>query len=147
MDPNSAVTEVAKPTLPVAEAKAETAKTSRSPQITSVAWGQMEVDLVGSVKDVKLWPGGGRPWDWGETGTQHSPGVQVADVEELIEHGATVVILSRGMRERLGVPDSTLEALRARGIEAHVAETKAAVALYNELAKSTAVGGLFHSTC
>lgn len=123
------------------------AKTARSPHIASIAWGKMNVDSVGNVKDVKLWPGGGRPWDWGETGTRHSPGIQIADVEELIQHGATVVILSRGMEERLGVPETTLDSLRARGIEVHVAETKAAVALYNELTRSAAVGGLFHSTC
>lgn len=134
--------------LPVeGESSEDAAKTGRSPKITSIAWAKMNVDVIGDVKDVKLWPGGGRAWDWGETGTRHSPGIQVADVEELIEHGATVVVLSCGMEERLGVPDSTVNALRARGIEVHVAETKAAVALYNELAKSVAVGGLFHSTC
>jgi hypothetical protein len=37
--------------------------------------------------------------------------------------------------------------LRTRGIRVHVEETRAAVALYNELAKQQAVGGLFHSTC
>jgi len=100
------------------------------------------------VKDVKLWPGGGRAWDWGETGTRHSPGIQLADAEELIDHGATEIVLSRGMQERLGVPEATVEALGKKGVKVHVAETQAAVALYNELlAKSVPVGGLFHSTC
>jgi len=103
---------------------------------------------MGTIKDVKLWPGGGRAWDWGETGTRHSPGIQVADVEELMANGATVVVLSRGMEERLGVPETTVEELRARGIEVHVAETKAAVGIYNDLVEAgKAVGGLFHSTC
>jgi len=34
----------------------------------------------------KLFPGGLREWDWRETGTRHVPGIQHADVQELIEH-------------------------------------------------------------
>ncbi|MEV4136337.1 Mth938-like domain-containing protein [Dactylosporangium sp. NPDC049742] len=120
---------------------------ARSPRIVDVSWGRLEVEGVGVVKDLKAWPGGGRAWDWGETGTRHSPGVQVADVEELLEHGATVVVLSLGMDEQLGVPDATVDALEARGIEVHVAETREAIDVYNSLVGSAAVGGLFHSTC
>ncbi len=120
---------------------------ARSPRIVDASWGRIEVEGVGVVKDLKAWPGGGRDWDWGETGTRHSPGVQVADVEELLEHGATVVVLSRGMDEQLEVPDATVRALRARGVEVHVAETREAIELYNSLVGSVAVGGLFHSTC
>ncbi len=120
---------------------------ARSPRIVAVSWGRVEVEDLGVVKDLKVWPGGGRAWDWDETGTRHFPGIQVADVEELLEHGATVVVLSRGMQERLGVPDATVEALAARGVEVHVAETREAIDVYNGLVGSTAVGGLFHSTC
>ena len=120
---------------------------SPSPLINSIAWGRIDVHGMGEVKDVKLWPGGGRVWDWGETGTKHNPGIQIADVEELLSHGAQVVVLSRGMQERLGVADSVAEALEARGVTVHVAETRAAVAIYNGLISSVPVGGLFHSTC
>ncbi|MGI5185838.1 Mth938-like domain-containing protein [Dactylosporangium sp. CA-152071] len=120
---------------------------ARSPRIVDVSWGRIKAEEVGVVKDLKVWPGGGRAWDWGETGTRHSPGVQVADVEELLEHGATVVVLSLGMDEQLGVPDATVDALEARGIEVHVAETREAIDVYNSLVGSAAVGGLFHSTC
>ncbi|WP_260723340.1 Mth938-like domain-containing protein [Dactylosporangium roseum] len=119
----------------------------RSPRILSVNWGRIEAEGLGAVKDLKAWPGGGRAWDWDETGTQHYPGVQPADVEELLSHGATVVVLSRGMQERLAVPKSTVDEMRARGVEVHVAETRAAVDLYNSLADSAQVAGLFHSTC
>ena len=47
-------------------------------------------------KDVKLWPGGGREWDWGETNTRHEPGIQPSDVEELLVHRPDIVVLSRG---------------------------------------------------
>jgi hypothetical protein len=118
-----------------------------SPRIVEVSWGRIEVEGVGVVKDLKVWPGGGREWDWGETGTRHSPGIQPADVEELLAHGATVVVLSLGMDEQLGVPDATVDALEERGVEVHVAETREAIELYNSLVGSVAVGGLFHSTC
>jgi hypothetical protein len=120
---------------------------TRSPKILHISWGRMEVDGVGSGKDFKLYPGGGRAWDWNETGTQHVPGIQPSDVAELIEQGSEVVVLTRGMELVLQTCPETLEMLNERGIPVHVEETRAAVALYNELAEHQAVGGLFHSTC
>lgn len=119
----------------------------RSPRILSLSWGRMEVEGLGVGKDFKLYPGGGREWDWTETGTQHSPGVQPADVEELLANGATVVVLARGMLRRLLVPPETLAALEQRSVATHVAGTREAVRIYNELAPHTPVSGLFHSTC
>lgn len=118
-----------------------------SPAIVSIAWGGMEVAGLGVGKDFKLYPGGGREWDWSETGTRHQPGIQPADVEELLTHGATVVVLSQGMDLRLHVDPATLAYLRERGVQVHILETKQAVKVYNELAKQVPVGGLFHSTC
>jgi hypothetical protein len=74
-----------------------------SPAIVSVVWGRMEVAGLGVGKDFKLYPGGGREWNWSETGTRHQPGIQPADVEELLTHGATVVVLSQGMDQQLHV--------------------------------------------
>jgi hypothetical protein len=120
---------------------------ARSPRVTDLSWGQMVVEGVGTGKDFKLYPGGGRAWDWSETSTRHTPGVQPADVEELLERGASTVVLSRGMDLRLEVDPRTLEVLRERGVTAHVLGTREAVDLYNKLAESQTVGGLFHSTC
>jgi hypothetical protein len=120
---------------------------TRPPRILHISWGRMEVDGVGSGKDFKLYPGGGRAWDWNETGTQHIPGIQPSDVAELIEQGSEVIVLTRGMQLVLQTCPETLEMLNERGITVHVEETRAAVALYNELAERHAVGGLFHSTC
>ena len=61
---------------------------NRSPKIRSLEWGRMEVEGLGTLKDAKLYPGGGRRWDWTETGTSHDPGIQLEDVQELLEHGA-----------------------------------------------------------
>lgn len=119
----------------------------RSPRVTDLSWGRVEIEGGAAFKDAKLYPGGARAWDWDETGTRHSPGIQPGDVEELLEHGADVVVLSRGQLRALGVADETLAALRERGVEVHVLPTKQAVSLYNELRESRPVGALIHSTC
>jgi hypothetical protein len=120
---------------------------SQSPRISHLAWGRLEVAGLGAFKDAKLYPGGACAWDWRETGTRHVPGIQPADVAELLEHGAEVVVLSKGVLERLQVCPETLALLKQKGIPAHVLPTEGAVRLYNELAAKQKVGGLFHSTC
>jgi hypothetical protein len=107
----------------------------------------MTVDTLGTAKDFKLYPGGSREWDWSETGTRHEPGIQPPDVQELIDHGCQVAVLSRGMELRLHTMPETIAHLEKSGVEVHVLETVAAVQLYNQLAGSVPVGGLFHSTC
>jgi hypothetical protein len=124
-----------------------TQRNPTSPRITDLAWGRIEIEGGTSFRDAKLWPGGGREWDWTETGTRHEPGIQPADVAELLDHGAETVVLSRGVYERLRTSRATLDLLEARGIAVHVLQTEKAVERYNELAKSGPVGGLFHSTC
>ena len=126
------------------------APSPQAPRITHVSWGRLEVEngTPQTFKDAKLYPGGARAWDWTETGTSHTPGIQPADVEELLEHGASVVVLSRGMNERLQVMPDTLDRLDEADVEAYVLPTKQAVERYNKLqADGHAVGGLFHSTC
>jgi hypothetical protein len=118
-----------------------------SPHITHLSWGRLEVEGGRRFKDAKLYPGGAREWDWRETGTHHVPGIQPADIHELVERGATTVVLSRGILEALQVSPETLRVLKDRGITAHVLQTEAAVKLYNELRETEPVGGLFHSTC
>jgi hypothetical protein len=119
----------------------------RAPRIVRVSWGRMEVEGLGAGKDFKLYPGGGRAWDWAETGTRHSPGIQPADVEELVARGAITVVLSEGMNQRLRVRPDTCRYLEERSVTVHVAETRQAVEIYNDLAGGTLVAGLFHSTC
>ena len=117
-----------------------------SPRITHLCWGHLEIEDV-SFKDAKLFPGGSREWDWNETGTAHVPGIQPADVQELLEHGATVVVLSKGFHERLEICQQTLRMLEEKNIPVHVEQSEQAVRLYNELRKTDRVGALIHSTC
>ena len=118
-----------------------------SPRISHLSWGRIEVEGHPPFKDAKIFPGGAREWDWRETGTRHVPGIQPADVQELIEHGASTVVLSKGVWERLQVCPETLEVLSTNEIQVEVLQTEAAVERFNELRKNIAVGGLFHSTC
>jgi hypothetical protein len=118
--------------------------------IIDIAWGRIQIEGAGGVvigKDFKLYPGGARAWDWSETGTRHSPGIQPTDVEELLAHGASAVVLSLGMDRQLQVDPATVEFLQERSIDVRIAETREAVKIYNELAATVQVGGLFHSTC
>lgn len=119
-----------------------------SPRIRRLAWGRIEVEgAAAPYKDAKLWPGGSREWDWNETGTRHEPGIQPADVQELLLNGARTVVLSRGVQRRLQVRPDTLEMLEEKGVAVHVLPTEEAVRLYNQLREVEAVGGLIHSTC
>lgn len=89
-------------------------KKLKSPRITDFSWGHLVVDNRTSYRDAKLFPGGSRKWDWKETGTGHSPGIQPADVSELLDHGSTVVVLSRGVQNALGVQADTIEMLQKK---------------------------------
>ncbi|MEQ8819177.1 MAG: Mth938-like domain-containing protein [Sumerlaeia bacterium] len=121
---------------------------AHSPRILHLAWGVLDIEGLGKGRDFKLWPGGGRPWDWSETGTHHDPGIQPADVEELLEHGAEIVILTRGMHLVLKTMPETEDYLRQRGVACEILETREAGDRYNALAaEGRRVGGLFHSTC
>ena len=118
-----------------------------SPRVTGLEWGQVDTE-AGAFRDAKLWPGGGRNWDWNETGTDHDPGVQAADVEELLDNGAETVVIGCGQQQRLGVTDEAVSAIEQRGASVDVAATADAIERYNELAvEGRAVGALIHSTC
>ncbi|XP_041029981.1 mth938 domain-containing protein-like [Carcharodon carcharias] len=120
-----------------------------SPSIASLRWGEMKVEGSDTLyKDCKVWPGGNRMWDWRETGTHHTPGIQPADINEIVNKGVQTLVIGRGMDEALQVPEETLSFIRSKGIVAVVLQTEKAVHQYNKLVKEgVAVGGIFHSTC
>ena len=122
--------------------------THKSPKILKHQWGHLEVEGHPTpYKDAKLFPGGSRDWWWGETGTSHKPGIQPAEVEELLDQGARVIVLSKGVYGRLGVTEDALQMLRKKSVPVHVHKTKKAIKVYNELTDTEPVGALIHSTC
>jgi hypothetical protein len=120
-------------------------------KIADISWGSMEVAVHGQMqlfKDCKVWPGGARAWDWKETGTQHDPGIQLADIAELLEKNPEAIVLGCGVFGRLKVCAETEATLCERGIPYHIEKTRKAVGLFNELSgQGLRVAGLFHSTC
>lgn len=114
------------------------------PKITGASWGRIEIEGHGVFKDAKLYPGGAEEWDWNETGTRHSPGVQPADVRLLLDRGAGVVVIGTGFYERLEVRPETLRLLEEREVGVYVRQTEEAVRLLGEL---RGAGALIHSTC
>jgi hypothetical protein len=117
------------------------------PKITSLSWGQVDVDGTDSYRDVKLFPDGSRAWDWRETGTQHSPGIQIADVEELVKRRVKMVVLGCGVYGRLKVLQETLDFLKKHDVQVEVFKTKQAVEYYNKQRLKVPVGALIHTTC
>ena len=120
---------------------------TKSPKIDSIEWGQVTTAEGNSYKDAKLFPGGSRTWDWNETGTHHQPGIQPADVQELIDNGANAIVLSQGFHKRLQVCDETEQLLNDKKIDFFILETEKATVKYNELCENSAAGALIHSTC
>ena len=148
MSTKGGITMIEKPSLSPQSATDATETTGLSPQVTHFSWGHVDVEGYSkSFRDVKLYPGGAREWDWNETGTHHNPGIQPADVQELLDNGAKVVVLSKGVDEQLQVCPETLQMLEQKGIRAYVLQSEAAIERYNELRQAERVGALIHSTC
>ncbi|MGD8426205.1 MAG: Mth938-like domain-containing protein [Balneolaceae bacterium] len=119
----------------------------KSPKINSIFWGKLITENGTQYKDAKLFPGGSREWDWNETGTRHVPGIQPADVEELLDKGAKIIVLSRGFQERLQVCEETTQLLKRKQLKYYILQTEKAVEKYNQLAEKYPAGALIHSTC
>nr|XP_043887854.1 mth938 domain-containing protein isoform X1 [Solea senegalensis] len=80
--------------------------------------------------------------------SQHYPGVQPADLEEVLKKGINQLVIGRGMSEALQVPSTTLDYVKQKGVDVTVLQTERAVDKYNKLAnQGVKVGGVFHSTC
>jgi len=120
---------------------------NESLKIIKLSWGRIEIEGNQVFRDVKLFPGGAMAWNWKDTGTKHSPGIQYSDVKELLDNGANVVILSRGVLGRLKVQKKLVEKLESEGTVVHVLKTKEAVKRYNKLIKTEKVGAVIHTTC
>ena len=124
---------------------------SAVPHIDSIKWGAIQVSddnkEIQVYHNVKIWPTKSCKWNWKETGTQHVPGIQIADVREFIDM-VDIVILTRGMSLALQVPQATIDYVKKQGKQCYVGQTEEMIILYNQLsAAGKKVGGLFHSTC
>ncbi|XP_059976550.1 uncharacterized protein LOC132503774 [Mesoplodon densirostris] len=132
------------PPAPPARSLSESPQRLRLPMA-----GQMKVPGSTKIcKACKVRPGGSQAWDWRETRTECSPGVQPTDVQEAVEKGVLTLVIGQGMSEASKVPSSTVEYLRKQGIDVRVLQTEQALKEENALVtQGIRVGGVFHSTC
>lgn len=123
-----------------------------------VSWGKTKVIenvLNTKYKDAMIHPTGHCEWDWIKSGTRHNPGIQIADIQFLVNNGSKIIILSSGMQDRLLLPENTKKWLEDQKNLGHIDEyhylnTKPCVELLNnfiEFEKRHSVGCLIHSTC
>lgn len=120
---------------------------TKSPKITSFSWGHLETSDGNTYKDAKLYPGGSCEWDWNETGTSHVPGIQPADLQTLLDNDCKMIILTKGVNERLQTSKETIDFLEQKNLNYQILQTEKAITRYNELAENKQVGALIHSTC
>ena len=99
------------------------------------------------LRDAVLFPGGAHEWDWRESQTGHRAGIQPIAVDELIDRGARVIVLSTGVLGALRVAPETMAVLERNGLTVDVLRTPDAVKRYNALVATEPVGALIHSTC
>lgn len=121
-----------------------------------LSWGQTTVIEPAcprtTYKDAMIYPNGHREWDWGKSGTRHRPGIQIADIEFLMDNGSRIIILSSGMQDRLLLPENTKEWLEEQKNSGKIDDyqylnTTKAVKLFNKFTEKDSVGCLIHSTC
>ena len=69
------------------------------------------------------------------------------DLTEVLNSDPTVLIVGTGSSGAMKVPGETLKALESKGIKVHVAQTREAITLYQELQNKEGVFAALHLTC
>lgn len=121
-----------------------------SPEIVKINWGSIHINMDGQLsifRDVKLFPGGAKEWNWKITGTSYNSGILRDDIVDLVEAGTEVVILSKGFYGRLKVSENVLAYLKQLKVDYFILNTEDAIRQYNRLRRKYAVGALIHTTC
>jgi len=122
-----------------------------NPKIIDNRWGCVTIEEldgeINSYGDCMVFPGGCETWDWTETGTHHNPGVQLADIKfiDMVD----VIILTRGMHNKLQVSQGVVNELVGQGKQVYVLQTEAAIKLYLKKIEDgwQRIGILIHTTC
>lgn len=118
--------------------------------ITHFSWGRIIVNCAGKeheFKDCKISPKGVQNWDWNEFKTRHVPGIQVQDIESIV-NDCDIIILSRGVDLVLQTTPEAVAYLTSIKKEFYMLQSAAAAQKYNELTnQGKKVGILLHSTC
>ncbi len=98
-------------------------------------------------RDIRIWPEGSQVWDWRKAGTHHIPGIQIADIADLLPT-VSIVILTRGVDGILEIPQATIDYCNNAGKTVYTGRTYEMIALYNSLLQEgKKVAAVIHLTC
>lgn len=123
---------------------------NKHPRIKRIQWGKMKIQCNGInviFKDCILSPKHCSKWNWRKDGTRHA-GITIKAIKPLLY--CDIIILSKGMDEKLKIPNFIQKYLKHHQKKFYILETKAAVQKYRKLTTkypNLRIGGLFHSTC
>ena len=113
------------------------------PEIQGYRFGEMLVDGQILQRDLILLPDRVISGWWRKQGHRLDPG----DLEEVFRAKPEVLVVGTGAHGMMRVPAPTREAIRAAGIELHLAPSGDAWQLYNQLRAVHPTAGAFHLTC
>lgn len=112
--------------------------------IDAYQFGRIVIDGCEYVQDVIILPERVQASWWRREGHH----LHIEDLDTVLAASPKMLIIGRGFAGVMKVPDEVVQALEAQGIEVHVAKSREAVALYNELAPTTpSLAAAIHLTC
>jgi hypothetical protein len=114
-----------------------------SPEIQGYEFGHIRIDGHSYQNDVVIFPSRVQPNWWRKRG--HS--LAMGDLETVLKAKLRRLIVGRGHRGRMQVPDETRRGLELAGIEVQAARTREAVRLYDEARQGGDVVAALHLTC
>ena len=127
---------------------------SSNPEILENNWGSIKVrvddEMVVSHRDCKLFPGGSMEWDWKLTNLHHQPGIGIVDLDDVKPYidASTIILLSKGRCEKLGITNELVEYLKNNGHEYLILKTENLIDVYNQFRSSgRSIVALIHTTC
>ena len=112
--------------------------------IDAYQFGRIVIDGAEYIQDVIILPERVEASWWRREGHH----LHIEDLATVLADPPKVLIVGRGFAGVMQVPSALVKALEALGIEVHVANSREAVKLYNELAPTNpSLAAAIHLTC
>lgn len=108
------------------------------------AFGRIDIDGRTYTADVVVYPDGTIDADWWR---RQGHALAPADIAALLDARPAVIVVGTGYNGRMKPAAGLAAAAQQRGIELKVAQTGAAVDLFNDLAPDRPTGACLHLTC
>ena len=114
-----------------------------TPEIQAYRFGRIEIDDAVYDRDVVIFPDRVRS-NWRRSDGHN---LELGDLDEVLQAEPEVIILGRGLFERLMIPEDVRSSIEARGIELLMQQTKRACKTYNNLRGRKRVIAALHLSC